>query len=59
MHLPNGKRVCKLLLKSLGILIMLFCMALYYNDHQGCCGEHAAAYLPTSRYTRELGLKKI
>lgn len=59
MHLPNGKRVCKLLLKSLGILIMLFCMALYYDDHQGCCGEHTAAYLPTSRYSRELGLKRF
>jgi len=59
MQLPKRKRACNLFLKSLGILVMLFCMALYYNDHQGCCGEHAAAYLPTSKYTRELGLKRF
>jgi len=55
----HKRRIFKIALISLGILVVIFCIMLYFNDHQGCCGEHAAAYLSTRGYTRELGLKKF
>jgi len=55
----HKRRIFKTVLMSLGILVVLLCITLYFNDHQDCCGEHRAAYLSTRGYTRELGLTRF
>lgn len=55
----HKRRIFKIVLISLGILVVIFCIMLCFNDQQGCCGEHDAAYLSTRGYSKELKLSAL